>query len=349
MGKKDPAIPFKLSLFLLLLLSGCINLEPSYKRSNITKAIKDLCQKEYNLKVKVWEAESKNFPRSYLPKKRIKELIKKGLIGEDEKNKEYLFWRVSSEKELRKRLPSKAKDVLALWRKTHNTIWIYAPFPNFFLNSKGEYAEEISEKISDILFSISRVILSIDEPPRFYVFVASDTKEVGADLYFIGFIPDIVKYQLEFISRGDFQQRRIIESRLVPEALNDTKGEHIKPTNLDMGTFIAMLIRQKLSYIFTEDYKDYFEVEEILSMYFPETKELLVRFQITNTKYELDLPSPFEEALRVSQLFICKIYDFKDLSFLTVEDLLSGKIKTLNRKALEEMVFSEKKKIRLKF
>ena len=223
--------------------------------------------------------------------------------------------------------------------EAEDTIWIYAPFNNL-IDEKGELDRKVTEEIGDIILSLQRVILSIDKPPKFYIFVASDIKKTGADLILIGFIPDLVKFQLRFISRGEFLQRRYLNFGINPQALGDEKGYHIKKFNLDLEHFTALIIGQQIRRVFTSpEYKEYFEVKTAEAGFNSQTKEFTILIDIEKKKYKPHLPKPFEEALKTAQYYICKVYKLKNFNSLRIEDLDSGKIKVLSKKALQELSF----------
>ncbi len=275
MVKKNLRITFLLSL--PLLLSSCLDIEPTYQRKNIDSSIKKICKEEYNLEVEVDE------------------------IGD--------------------------------------TIWIYAPFRSL-INEKGNLDKKVTEKIGDIMLSLQRVILSMDRPPKFYVFIASDIEKIGADLILIGFIPDIVKFQLRFISRDEFFQRRYLSFRVNPKALRDKKGLHIRKFNLDLEHFTALIIQQKIKNTFSSpELSPYFEIKKLGVEFNSQSRDFNILIDIERKEYQPNLPKPFEEALKIAQYYICKVYELRDFYSLKIEDLNSGKIKILNRKALEELSF----------
>lgn len=221
--------------------------------------------------------------------------------------------------------------------EVEDTLWIYTPFKNL-IDEQGNYTQGAQEKIGNIMLSLHRVILSTDNPPEFYVFVASDIEKAGADLYLLGFVPDIVKYELQFISRNDFLERRFMNLTKNPGALGDTQGVHIQKFNLDAPTFIATLIEQKLVTLFSSpQFSTYFKIHQCRVWFEPETKNFYINLNIEKTNYKPFLPNPFNEAIRISRYFISEIYHFNEFSFIRIEDKDSGKIQTLNKRALDEV------------
>ena len=274
MVKKNPKIVFLFSL--LLALSACSDIKPTYQRKNIEESINKICRSEYGLDVSVEEVE--------------------------------------------------------------DTIWIYSPFEKL-VNENGEPSEKATEEIGNIILSLQRVLLSIDNPPKFYVFVASDTERIGADLVMVGFVPDIVKLQLLFISRDEFFARRFISFTRDPKALKDKYGFHIEKFNMDLPTFIALLTQQKIASSFSKkESKDYFQIDKCVVSYDQRTKDFIIQIDIKNKNYKPGLPDPFQEALKTIYYYTSKVYDFNDFSFVRIVDFESKKIKTFNRKALEDEI-----------
>ena len=112
-------------------------------------------------------------------------------------------------------------------RLSGNTIWLYAPFKNI-IDKDGKFNKKDQGKINNIFLSLRRVILSINRPPKFFCFVASNIKGTGWDIYRIGFIPDIVKAQLLLISLKELQQRIAFPPPFKnPKALGDKDGHHL--------------------------------------------------------------------------------------------------------------------------
>lgn len=221
-----------------------------------------------------------------------------------------------------------------------DTLWIYAPFDNL-TTEEGALEEEADEKIRNVILSLHRVMLSIDAPPKFYAFVASDVENVGADFILIGFVPDIIKVQLKFISRDDFFKRRFLRFSLNPKALGDEEGDHIQRFNLTLPRFISLLTEQRMINIFTRG-KDSssFDFKTCKVNFDPQARNFHIKMDIEEKDEEEpaeELPSPFEEALKASAYYINKTYDFEDFVYVKIEDLASGKIQSLNKKALEEV------------
>lgn len=219
-----------------------------------------------------------------------------------------------------------------------DTIWVCASFDNL-IDKSGKYDKEILKKVGEITFSLRRVLLSMDKPPKFYVFTASDTKDIGADLMIAGFIPDLVKLQLQFISRGEFLKRRYINLVSDKKALGDKTGRHIKKTNITMPEFISLLIKQEIlnTFLYNKKWSPYWTVKSCDVHFDQQLKNFYIKTDIQRKGYNSYSPRPFEEALKSAQHYLCETYKFKDFSYLKIEDLESGRIKILNWQALSKM------------
>lgn len=73
---------------------------------------------------------------------------------------------------------------------------------------------EALEKVEDVLFSISRVLLSTDLNLHFYTLHATDVEETGLQLVLVGYVDDIKRVRLWDISREEYRKRILHEIRL---------------------------------------------------------------------------------------------------------------------------------------
>lgn len=134
----------------------------------------------------------------------------------------------------------KAKAVLA-----GDTIWIYTPF-NKLVTEDGRWEEESLKDMRHIFHSLSRVLVSMDNPPKFYCLLASNIEKVGIDAYTIGFIPDLIKFDMGYISLKERDERVAFFSFFNPKALGDEEGEHMQEYDISAEEFAGYLANQKL-------------------------------------------------------------------------------------------------------
>ncbi|MBI4970267.1 MAG: hypothetical protein HZC17_00285 [Candidatus Omnitrophica bacterium] len=105
---------------------------------------------------------------------------------------------------------------------TGNTIGVHLPLRQLFssdfehvlatgkvqnLESLLQFSPEAMDKVEDVLFSMSRVILSTGRPIDFYVLKASDTEVTGIELVLIGYVDDIKRVRFWDISRNEYRDR----------------------------------------------------------------------------------------------------------------------------------------------
>lgn len=115
---------------------------------------------------------------------------------------------------------------------TGKTISVYLPLKKLFATNfeeavlEGKVPEmlfeptpEALDKIEDLLFSISRVLLSTDMDLDFYVMQATDLEETGMQIVLKGYIDDVKRVRLWDIPRSEYRKRMIYEIQLNKAAL----------------------------------------------------------------------------------------------------------------------------------
>lgn len=214
----------------------------------------------------------------------------------------------------------------------NDTVWIYRSVDKL-INAQGAIDESAIDNIRNIFLSIRRVLLSMNKPPAFYVFAISDTMSAGVDLYYIGFVPDMIKFQMSYISLGEMQEREAILHGYNPKAIGDTEGKHIEKYDVKMGDFVSYLIKQHINNKFlTNELKDFFKVNQINSYYTNDT--LTVEFNITPVEGKTNLTDPFVQVEDSIKKFI-KIYtSYLHLVDIEIVDSVSGKRRIYSPKAL---------------
>lgn len=75
------------------------------------------------------------------------------------------------------------------------------------LETLFEPSPEALEKVEDVLFSISRVLLSTSKPFKFYVLQATDVEKTGMQLILTGCVDDIKRVRIWDISRNEYRKR----------------------------------------------------------------------------------------------------------------------------------------------
>lgn len=114
---------------------------------------------------------------------------------------------------------------------TGKTIGVYLPIKKLFATDLKEIltkgggkvadvenlfrpSPEALDQVEDVLFSISRVLLSTDLKLEFYMLQATDVYETGLQLILVGYVDDIKRVRLWDISREEYRKRVLHEIRL---------------------------------------------------------------------------------------------------------------------------------------
>jgi hypothetical protein len=82
------------------------------------------------------------------------------------------------------------------------------------MESLFQPTEEAIDQVEDILFSMSRVMLSTDKKIEFYYLQATDVEKSGMDLTFIGQIDDLKRVRFWDIPRSEYRKRIIHDLRM---------------------------------------------------------------------------------------------------------------------------------------
>jgi hypothetical protein len=216
------------------------------------------------------------------------------------------------------------------------TVWIYIPQPRL-ITKTVEFDKEILEKINKVMMGASRVVLSMKPRPQFMVMVASDIGEYGIDYTVITWIPDIVKYQLQFISRDEFGRRNVVKIQESVHALADTEGNHIEKGQIKLGDFLAAQIAQRIQAKFTleKDFKDYFDTEKIEAVFQQDIFNISVIIKPKETS-----PARISIQKEIAKIcaYVMKEYDFKDFLFAKIENSATGEKAEFSRLALKDFL-----------
>src|SRR3990167_3663286 len=79
------------------------------------------------------------------------------------------------------------------------------------LDSLFEPEPQAMEQLENVLFTISRVLLSSDKEIDFYVLQATDVESTGLQLVLMGYVPDVRRVRLWDISRTEYRKRVLHE------------------------------------------------------------------------------------------------------------------------------------------
>ena len=215
-------------------------------------------------------------------------------------------------------------DIDVKVRLSGETIWVYAPFAKL-ITDDGQWNKKAQSSRVKIFLTLGRVFLSMDNPPKFYCLLVSNIEKPGLDTYTIGYIPDMIKFNLGFISLVERDKRVAFLSFPNPSALGDLEGKHIQEYDISVGEFIAYLVRQNLENKFTSPLlgKD-FQLRKVSTHYW--ANNLKVSFDIRTTKPGEGLTNPFDEARRITKE-ILDIYNAAgDIAEIEINNLLTGDV-----------------------
>jgi len=109
------------------------------------------------------------------------------------------------------------------------TLGVYLPLEELFaadfkeaimsgkitnMESLFQPTEKAIDKVEDVLFSMSRVMLNTDKKIDFYFLQATDVEKTGMELTFIGQIDDVKRVRFWDIPRSEYRKRLIHDIRL---------------------------------------------------------------------------------------------------------------------------------------
>lgn len=219
------------------------------------------------------------------------------------------------------------------------TVWVYTPMPNLIKNEITkdlEFDKEILEKISKVIMAVSRVVLSMRPRPQFIAVVASDTEVYGIDYTIITWITDIVKFQLQAISRNEFYRRNVTKIEENANALFDTEGNHIEKKEINMGDFLARQIAQRIYSKFGLEppFKDYLKVERVDSVFEEDVFGINANIKQLETLPQSSIDI-HKEIIKIIA-YVIREYDFKNFLLVEVTDSVTNEKTIFSRAALME-------------
>lgn len=100
---------------------------------------------------------------------------------------------------------------------TGKTVIIYLPLPDL-IDFTFAITKSASEKINDVILSVTRVSLSTDAQFDFYAIIAHDIRIPEIQIVIIKSVDDVKRFLLGDISRDDYSKRMLIDMRLNPQA-----------------------------------------------------------------------------------------------------------------------------------
>jgi hypothetical protein len=221
-------------------------------------------------------------------------------------------------------------------QRAHNTLWIYAPLNKILSKDYGIkedkiFDEEIMDKIRNIITTIGRVLISSDDTPEFFAFLASDIK-LGIDYTMIGDVLDIKKSYADFILWTEANRRYVVRFKVAPEAVGDLTGTHLAPYDIKMEDFLAEQISQRIGAHFqSEELKNCFKVDKSEGKF----SEGIFSFDYSITQTaKPNKPVDIRNDILNIAAYCLKTYDFKNFSGITLTDLNTLDKLDLNKNAV---------------
>ncbi|HNX81395.1 MAG TPA: hypothetical protein PKL77_04550 [Candidatus Omnitrophota bacterium] len=221
-------------------------------------------------------------------------------------------------------------------RRTHTTIWIYAPVEKILHKDYGVkedkiFDDDISEKLRNILTTIGRVLISSDNSPEFYVLQTSDIN-LGIDYTMIGSTLDTKKAYAGFLPWTESNRRYVIKFKLAPEAVGDKTGKHVRHYDITMAEFLTDQIAQRVGAAFQEEnMKKYFEVKKSEGQFQDKSFRFVYAIKQTGNP-----PHPVTIRRKIIEIatYCIQTYEFKDFDSIEFVDELSNDALLLNRGAI---------------
>ena len=209
-----------------------------------------------------------------------------------------------------------------------NTLWVYAPQPrllhaDFGKNPDKIFDEALLDKARNILTSISRVLLSSDKAPEFFILVLSDIN-IGLDYSLTANILDIKKSAAGMIPWNEANKRYVIAFEQSIDAKGDVRGDHLKVYDIKLPEFLSRQIAQRVRMLFQEEaIKKYFSLKDVSAGF----RDRVFAFEYSMDKKAEPKEKPDIPRAILNIIAYCfKSYDFKDFSRVKIKDLQGGAI-----------------------
>ena len=128
------------------------------------------------------------------------------------------------------------------------TLGVYVPLEKLF-DSTLRLSPEVGNQLDGVILATSRVVLSTDDPPDFYVVVAEDKRIPGVELRLVRYTQDIRRLNYGDLSRSEYTKRMVFEFGL---GLGIFSGEehafHLEEVKLEqfLATQMAQRIKARL-------------------------------------------------------------------------------------------------------
>ncbi len=246
-------------------------------------------------------------------------------------------------------------------KRVGNTLGVHVPLEKLFDSTLQLSPEVVGNQLNSVVLSTSRVVLSTNDPPDFYVIVAQDTRIPGIELKLIRYVQDIRRLHYYDISRSEFDKRGLFELGLGLGIFRDKKGEDFFLEEVRLEDFLARQMAHRIRSGVGEDERLRGKIElrsaagEFMSYpSFRAEQPLSGKFMLSleMEKRSTDLwgemkPEDEERILTLVLEVVLKVlrgYQFEGYDTVEIKTSFLGQPLILDRKLLE---LYRKKKIRL--
>ena len=202
-----------------------------------------------------------------------------------------------------------------------DTVWILTPTDTLFIKNT-EYSEEALTRIKIILKTLGRIILSMEDPPRYYVIQINETSSLREALI-MGMGEDMIQFQYGYFPHEEYSRRRVEEFH---------SGEKTKAFDLTKEDFLSRLISQEIGKVF-EQLSDYFEMKNFTMNYSLSDQEFKVDYDIRPLKETTPL-LVFNQIKKRVQETLGNKYGLKDDRSIKFIDRFEKMEKTFSLKEL---------------
>lgn len=118
-------------------------------------------------------------------------------------------------------------------RTVGKTVAIYMPLEDL-MDFTFALTPDATEKLNNVIMSVTRVVLSTDAKYDFYCIIAHDIRIPEIQVIIIKYVDDVKRVFLGDISRGEFGKRMIVDMRLNPQSQKERSIKEVfQRMNLD--------------------------------------------------------------------------------------------------------------------
>lgn len=222
------------------------------------------------------------------------------------------------------------------------TLGVYVPLEKLF-DSTLRLSPDVGSQLDGVILATSRVVLSTDDPPDFYVVVAQDKRIPGVELRLVRYVQDIRRLNYGDLSRNEYTKRMIFEFGL---GLGIFSGEeqafHLEEIKLEQFLAVQMAQRMKAKFDEEKELQGGLEIKSVRGEFIPSRFVITLEAQeFATTPWEIEettdekrvLASALEVVLEVLKGYRFDAFDGVELKtpFLNHTFVLSREILELYR------------------